>query len=144
MPISQNLRFAATVQKEAECEHSPSAALMRGLASELSKAGWSTDEMDIWRDSGWSVGCRRAATELEVVVAQIEDGQWMLQISPQSRPGLIGRMFGGKVSATPTDVHELALAVHGALSALRYLGSPHWRWDGFPVEKHSTPEPTAV
>jgi hypothetical protein len=144
MPISQNLRFTATVQKDAEFEHPPGAALMRSLASELSKVGWSTDEMDNWRDSGWSVGCRRAASELEVVVAQIEDGEWMLQVSPQSRPGLVGRIFGGKASATPTEVHELALAVHRALSTLQYLGSPQWRWDGFPDEKHSTSEPRAV
>jgi hypothetical protein len=146
MPISQNLRFTTTVQKDVEFEHPPGAALMRGLVSELSKVGWSTDEMDNWCDSGWSVVCRRESAQLEVVVAQIqdEDGQWMLQISPQSLPGIIGRMFGGKASAMPTDVHELALAIHRALSKLQYLGSPQWHWDGFPDEKHSTLEPQAV
>ena len=29
--------------------------------------------MDNWRDSGWSVGCRRETLELEVVVSQIRE-----------------------------------------------------------------------
>src|SRR5262245_6287162 len=116
MPISQNLRFKATVPKDAEFDHPAGAALMRRVSAELAAAGWSTDGMDNWRDCGWSVGCRRGASELEVVVSQIQDGQWMLQISPQRRPGLIGSLFGGKPSASSDDVHKLALAVHRSLS----------------------------
>jgi len=140
MPTSQNLRFAATVPKDAEFDHPAGAALMRRLSSELAAAGWSTDEMDNWRECGWSVLCRRGSSALEVVVSQIQDGQWMLQVSPQRSPGLIGSLFGGKPSASPGDVHELAVAVHRALSTLQYLGNPQWRWDGFPDEKHSTSE----
>ena len=141
MPISQNLRFTATVQKDAEFENPPGALLMRRLASELTAAGWSTDEFDNWRDCGWSILCRQDSSSLEVVVSQIRDGHWMLQVSPQRRPGLIGSLFGSKPSATASDVHKLALAVHGALSTLQYFGSPQWRWDGFPDERHSTSEP---
>ena len=141
MPTSQNLRFTATVPKDAEFEHPAGAALMRRLSSELADAGWSTDEMDSWRDCGWSVGCGRRASELEVVVSQIESGEWMLQVAPRHVPGLISGLFGSKPSATVSDVHELALAVHRSLLALQYLGSPQWRWDGFPDEEHSTPEP---
>jgi len=144
MPTSQNLRFTATVPKDAEFDHPAGASLMRRLSSELAAAGWSTDEMDNWRDCGWSVGCRRGASALEVVVSQIEDGRWMLQVSPRRVPGLISGLFGSKPSATVSDVHELALAVHRSLSTLQYLGSPQWRWDGFPNEKHSTPEPQAA
>lgn len=143
MPISQNLRFDAAVEKDSEFDHPPGAALMRRLASKLSAAGWNTDEMDNWRDCGWSIGCRRGASQLEVVVSQVENGPWVLQVSPQRKPRLIGRLFGSKPSATTTDVHELALAVHEALSTLQYLGSPRWRWDGFPDEKNSTAEPVA-
>jgi hypothetical protein len=117
---------------------------MRRLSSELVAEGWSTDEMDNWRDCGWSIVCRRGSSELEVVVSQIQDGQWMLQVSPKRSPGLIGSLFGGKPSASPGDVHELAVAVHRGLSTLQYLGSPQWRWDGFPDEKHSTSEPRAA
>jgi hypothetical protein len=144
MPTSQNLRFAATVPKDAEFDHPAGAALMRRLAAELSTAGWSADEMVNWRDCGWSVVCRRGSSALEVAVSQIQDGQWMLQVSPQYSPGLIGRLFGGWPSASPGDVHELAVAVHRSLLTLQSLGSPQWRWDGSPDERHSTPEPQAA
>jgi hypothetical protein len=141
MPISQNLRFTATVPKGPQFEHPAGALLMRRLSPELAAAAWNPNEMDNWRDCGWSRVCRRASSELEVVVNWVDRSYWMLQVSPRRRPGLVGRLLGSKPSATPTEVHELALAVHGALSTLQYLGSPPWRWDGFPDEKHSTPEP---
>jgi len=143
MPIAQNLRFAATVQNDPEFAHPPGAALMRRLASELTAAGWSTEPMDNWRDCGWSVGCRRGPSQLELVVSQIQDGEWMLQVSPDRVPGLISGLFGSRPSATPDQVYELALAIHRALSAAQLLGNPHWRWDGFPNEEHSTSEPHA-
>ena len=105
MPISQNLRFMATVQKDTGFEHPPGAALMRSLASELAAVGWSADKPENWRDCGWSIGCRRGASELEVVVVQIKDGEWLLQVSPKITAGLIGRLFGSKPSASPGDVH---------------------------------------
>src|SRR4051812_21059987 len=111
MPISQNLWFTAEVPKDLEFENPEGAALMRSLSTELAAAGWQSDEMDNWRDCGWSVVCQRGPSELEVVVSQIEDGQWMLQVSPKKKPGAIGRLFGGKPSAGPSEVQELAVAV---------------------------------
>lgn len=143
MPISQNLRFRAAIPKDPEFEHPPGALLMRRLSTELAK-GWVTEEMDNWRDSGWSMVCRRGTAALEVVFAQVADGEWLLQISPQRVPGLIGRWLGCKPSAEPANVHKLAQAIHHALSTLQYLGEPQWRWDGSPDEAHSTPEPGAV
>jgi len=141
MPICQNLRFTASVPKDTEFERPPGALLMRRLSRELSAAGWSTDEMDNWRDSGWSLTCRRGSADLEALLSWVERGYWMLQISPTRAPGFVGRLLGAAPSATSADVHQLALAVHRSLSTLQYLGSPQWRWDGFPDEKHSTPEP---
>jgi hypothetical protein len=144
MPISQNLRFTATVPKDEEFDHPLGAALMRRLSPELVAAGWSTDEMENWRDCGWLVACRRTSTELEVVVTWVQSGYWMMQVSPRHVPGLIGRLLGDKPSASPSDVHELALTVHRALYTLQYLGNPQWRWDGFPDETHSTSEPKSA
>ena len=144
MPISQNLRFVAVVPKDAEFDHPPGAALMRRLSDGLADVGWNTSEMDNWRDCGWSVVCRRDSSELEVVVSQVEDGEWMLQVCPLQTPGLISGVFGGKPSATPDEVYGLALTIHGALSTMRSLGNPRWRWDGFPEDGHSTPEPQGI
>jgi len=141
MPISQNLRFTATVPKDSEFEHPAGALLMRSLSAELTTSGWSAGQLDNWRDSGWLVVCRRGSSELKVVLSWVDRGYWMLQVSPRRSPPLIGRLLGDSPSATPAEVHGLALAVHQALSTLQYLGSPHWRWDGFPDEKHSKPEP---
>jgi hypothetical protein len=141
MPVSQNLRFAASPAENPEFDHPLGASLMRELSAELTEDGWDTDEMENWRDCGWFVGCRRGASELEVVVSQIEDGQWMLQVSPRHIPGFVSGLFGSKVSAPPASVHELAVAVHRLLSKLNYLGNPLWRWDGFPDEEFSMPEP---
>lgn len=143
MPISQNLRFAATVPTDAEFDHPPGAALMRRLASELAAADWNPSEMENWRDCGWSLVCRRGSSELEVSMAENPGGEWMLQVSPHRVPGLSG-LFGGKPSAAPDEVYELALTIHGALATMRSLGSPRWRWDGFPEDGSSTPEPQAI
>lgn len=107
MPISQNLLFVASVPKDTEFDHPPGAALVRRLASGLTAAGWSTYEMGNWRDCGWSVACRRGSSELEVVVSQIQDAQWMLQVGPKRSPGLIGSLFGGKPLSTPGDAKTL-------------------------------------
>ena len=99
-------------------------------------------KMDNWRDAGWSVVCRSGSTELEISVAQIQGEEWMLQIRPSRVPGSISSLFGSRPSATPDDVHSLALDVHAALSELELLGRPLWRWDGFPEGGDSTPERT--
>jgi hypothetical protein len=144
MHTSQNLRFTASIPKDAEFVHPAGASLIRRLSADLAAAGWITNEMENWRDCGWSVVCRRDSSVLEVVVSQIQEGQWMLQVSPQRSPGSIGGLFGRKPSASPRDVHALAVAIHRALSTLQYLGSPQWRWDGFPDERHCTSEPQAA
>jgi hypothetical protein len=141
VPVAQNLRFLAVVPEDAEFPHPAGAALMRRLSAELTAAGWHSDEMENWRDSGWSVVCRRSSSELAVVLIWVRRGYWLLQVKANHAPGIIGKLVGAKASAGPSDVYELALAVHRALSALQYLGSPQWRWDGFPDDTHSTPEP---
>jgi len=144
MPLSQNLHFDAAPPKDAEYDHPPGAAIMRRLGSELVTSGWNTEEMDNWRDCGWSVVCRRESSQCEVVLSQGSDADWLLQVAPYKVAGLIGRWFGSKPSATSEQVYELALTVHRLLSETHWLGNPRWRWDGFPDDKHSTPEPTAA
>ena len=110
-----------------EFDHPPGAALARILVEELGTSGWSTGEIENWRDCGWSLECRRARAELQVTLSLIQDSQWMLQISPMRRPGLLGSFLGRVASASNNDVYDLSVAVHAALGRLHYLGSPMWR-----------------
>ncbi len=114
---------------------------MRRLCDGLVAAGWTVGDVDIWRDSGWFAPCQRGAGKLEVVLANIEKREWMLQIAAEQNPGWLGRLVGQVRSATPTEVFDLAVAVHSALTAAGHLVDPHWRWDDFPDEKNSTAQP---
>jgi len=144
VPVSQNLLFIATAPKDSEFDQPPGAGLMRVLVAELARLGWDTDEMDNWRDCGWFVRCRCNSSELEVVLGQVESGEWLLQVNPCRVPGVFGTLLGRRPSAMPSDVYSLAVAVHRALSSLRSFENPRWCWDGFPDEKPSTAEPPAV
>ena len=96
MPISQNLMFSATVAKDAEFDHPPGALLVRKLSEQLKASEWNVDEMDNWRDCGWSVSCRANLSELEIVLSQIRDGEWMLQVAPRKVPGILAGCSAAK------------------------------------------------
>ena len=97
--------------------------------------------MNNWRDCGWSIGCHRGSSQLEIVLSQIQDDQWILQVSPQRVPGIISGLFGRKVSASADTVQELALDVHRSLSSVQYFDAPLWCWDGFPDDTNASHEP---
>lgn len=144
MPISQNLRFVADAPLPVGFDHPVGNGLMRRLRDALITAGWTVGEVENWRDSGWSALCQRGAGRLEIVLANIQNRDWMIQIAAAQNPGCLGKLLGRLPSATPADVQDLAAAVHNALAAAGLLGDPHWRWDGFPDDKNSTAEPQPV
>jgi hypothetical protein len=144
MPNCQNLRFKATVLKDGRFDHPPGEPLMRRLYAALATSGWCTNDMDNWRDCGWSFSCQRGHSKISVVLCQIPNQEWLLQIAPERNPGFVGRLIGRNPSATFTEVYALAVDVQHALSSLQSLKSPRWRWDGFPDDTHSTVEPLAV
>jgi hypothetical protein len=71
-----------------------------------------------------------------VVLCQIPNQEWLLQIAHERSPGFVGRLIGRNPSATFTEVYALAVDVQHALSSLQSLKSPRWRWDGFPDDTH--------
>jgi hypothetical protein len=138
---SQNATFRGSVKPDAEHEHPAGLPIVRALRAELSTRRWITGEFDNWRDSGWSIPCRRDGSEMQLVVAPAGSAdEWMLQIAPARVPGLLGRALGRVPSATSVHCYELATDVHSVLSA--QFARLRWRWDGFPDEEHSTPAPT--
>ena len=141
MPVSQNLRFSAECPKDTVFDYPPGAALMRHFARSVSAAGWQTGELANWRDAGWSISCSRNTNSLQVAFAGSRDGEWMLQISPLRRAGLVRSLFGGKSSATPQEIQDIALVIHRACQQLPSHRDMKWRWDGFPDDSHATSEP---
>ena len=133
--------FIATAPEDPDSDQPPGAALMRRLSAGLTRSGWSTDAMDNWRDCGWSLMCRRNTSEFEVLLGQVETGEWLLQVSPYRVPGIIGTFLGRKPSAIPSEVHALAVAAHRVLASVSPIENPRWCWDGLPDEQESTPEP---
>ena len=76
---------------------------MRRLSAELSTAGWLTNEMNNWRDCGWSNLCSRGAGQLQIALSHIHNEEWMIQVVPHRVPGFFGGLVGGKPSATPAE-----------------------------------------
>ena len=141
IPTSQNLRFSASIPQDVEYTHPAGAALIRLLRTGLLEAGWNIGGFDNWRDSGWMIECRREASEMLITISAIDCGEWMLQISPDRTPGMVGRWLGAKASATPDNVQDLAIEVSKILLKAELLGHPRWQWDDFPDDETSTPEP---
>jgi len=141
MPCSQNVAFEGIAPSDAEFAHPPGLSIIRMLTTGLRNAGWSVSDFENWRDCGWSLECNRQEATLLVALAQTEGQKWMLQISPLRVPGPLGRLFGGKRSAAPRDVFELARAVHALLAHETTFSQMRWRWDGYPDEARSTLEP---
>ena len=140
MPISQNVIFSGKAKPDKEFEHPAGASIARNLKSQLEKEGWIAGEIDNWRDYGWSLECSLSDARMQISLSQMEEGKWMMQISPASVPGFIGRIFGSIVSAQPKDTTLLAKSVHKILG-LDGFADFKWIWDGFPDNPKSTSEP---
>ncbi|HLX64391.1 MAG TPA: hypothetical protein VKX17_24165 [Planctomycetota bacterium] len=143
MHLTQNLRFQARENpNEPVGECGPGGAVMRALSAGLSARAWETSALECWRDGGWVVFCKRENSELQIILSATQDGEWSLQIAPK-KSSLFGRS-GQRPSASPTDVHRLALDVHALLEKDVTFALPRWCWDDFPDSKNSSPAPRAA
>lgn len=143
MPISQNVLFKGTAPADQQFEHPPGCYIARALHRGLADSDWTPADFDNWRDCGWSIECTQDNSSLQISVAQVEEGTWMLQVSPAVVPGLLGRVFKKEPSANPTQCLSLAKVVHGILSSDGLLSGFQWCWDGYPDDSTSTSEPVA-
>jgi hypothetical protein len=143
MPTSQNVRFCCELQPENAMEHPPGGSIARLVREDLVERGWNPSELDNWRDSGWVFFCPSKNAELQLVLAPMATpSHWLLQISPKHLPGVIGRLFGRRTSASITDVYAIATDVHETISKLADVTSIQWCWDGVPQDNNSSQEPT--
>ncbi len=143
MHLSQNARFVAAFPVDPEFDHPPGAWLARRVQAVLGEQSWVTDEFDNWRDCGWVVRCKRGEADLEVRFAALAAGndQWSLQVTPTRSRGLLGRLVGGRASATPHDCFVLARAVDACLLATGKCSALRWAWDGDPETVPSAESP---
>ncbi len=140
MTKSLNATFGGVAPVDTEWPHPEGAGLVRFLQQGVRQSGWSVGEFDNWRDVGWNFVSSRDTTRLDLIVTSVGPRSWMLQVSPASAPGLLGRVFGAHPSAGPADVFELAMLVHRILSGAGPYQHFRWQWDGPPTEQ-SAPQP---
>jgi hypothetical protein len=113
------------------------------LRNGLIERGWNVTKLDNWRDCGWVCVCSNNHAEIQLVIAQMATkSHWLLQISPNYSPGVIGWLFAKKPSASSDAVYAAARDVHGTISDLDQFSRVHWSWDGEPNDDNSTKEPT--
>ena len=141
MQISQNARFFGDVQGDPEFPDPPGAAIARLLESGVRSRGWTVSAFDNWRDVGWIVVCERPTARLQVALATLGPGEWLLQVSPLVRPGPFARLLGRVSSATADDCLQLARAVHFALIESQVCTRVMWSWDAKPQESTASAEP---
>ncbi|MCA9116657.1 MAG: hypothetical protein KDA79_16365 [Planctomycetaceae bacterium] len=143
MGFSHNVLFTAECVETDEFPHPRGEPLMREIVEATRAAGWETTEIDDWRDAGFCAVCRRAAVEVEVILANIPDGRWFMQICAAYIPGWYGRWKGREPSATRADCYAVARVLHSLLSRRAATRIEGWCRDGFPGEgdDESTPEP---
>jgi hypothetical protein len=142
--MPQNAHFVGHAPIDEEDPHPPGGSITRLLQKELTERGWKIFGLDIWRDCGWTLRCRRQGAEHEVLVASVGDGSaWILSVYPFYVPGIMGLWKKKRASATPADVFTLSKDVHAILVSRPEFRYFEWCWDDDPRTcKTSTPEPS--
>ena len=143
MAVSQNVLFYGSPPDDNEFDHPPGGHITRTLRKSLVSSGWRVADMENWRDCGWSIKCNQADSSLQIAVAQVEEGKWLLQVSPTYSPGLLGRIFQKPPSANSEQCLLLAKSVHRVLSSENTFSGFLWCWDNFPSEQQASSEPVA-
>lgn len=149
MAISQNLIFEGSCESNSEFEHPKGYSLAQLLAQRIGMNSWQSQDPEGWRGVGWSIRCSLAQKDIEVVLSEFQDNQWMLQIAPSTVPqlGFWARLFGKQLNETPSaepeDCLSIANLVHEILLDNGYT-TKGWCWDGFPDESNSTESPSAA
>ncbi|MEM9159584.1 MAG: hypothetical protein AAGB46_11085 [Verrucomicrobiota bacterium] len=138
---SLNARFQKEFPVDQEFPHPRGFQLARKLQSHLGADEWVIDEIETWRDSGWSLTSQAKRREIRISFSSTEQYEWILQISPQDSHGLIGSLFGAKQGATDENILQIGVLCDKVLKADFDLKEILWCWDAFPEPKNATREP---
>ncbi|MGN6547341.1 MAG: hypothetical protein ACTHK7_19980 [Aureliella sp.] len=142
MPCSLNATFLGP-ERESEGERIRGETIAHRLSRYFAQRGWQCGDADCWRDAGFAFSLQRDGEVLQIIIAPY-DGKtdcWILQIAPSRSPGLIGRWFGSKPSASPECVYRAAMETQPVLSEAGYSGF-QWCWDDLADGEHCSAEPS--
>jgi hypothetical protein len=141
MRRSQNVTFVGEAPPHRELAHPAGEGLAFEARDALSHAGVPVSEPENWRDSGWSLICDTSRGAVEVAVAPIQDGVWILQVAAVRVPGFIDRILGRSVPDLSRECLDLSRTIDMMLKSSRRYSQVRWRADGFPDEASSSNEP---
>lgn len=140
---SQNVLFLGDSPGDDPYEP-PGAGLTNQIAEALRQDGYAVGEIDNWRDCGWSIDLQVGQAALQIALGStLRPREWILQVACINQPGLLRRLFGAKRFDCSQELVDVASAVHRALIAAG-CSELRWRIDGFPSERHFSPEPSAA
>ncbi len=99
---------------------------------------WHPEHPESLDDEEISFDCHRHGAAVEVSIAELEDGDLLLRLTPNREPGVLERLvYRVGATADEADLRELAAAFHEALS--RRFNELMWcagdvpdRWNGSP------------
>ncbi|QDT04851.1 hypothetical protein K227x_32480 [Rubripirellula lacrimiformis] len=140
---SQNATFYGA-EPESDGEHIRGVSISRFLAAGLSPQGWTIDAADCWRDAGFVLKIHRATTNMQIITTPYPDAdnRWILQIAPSFVPGVLGRMLGRTISASPEELHEVATESKRYLTDAGFYNF-RWCWDDFADSEECACDPPA-
>jgi len=134
--------FSWRLEQNESPQQPPSLSVAVLLKNELSKKGYCVQDVENWCDCGWLFHCSEHLVSLTVVVAQAAQvTDWLVQISPQHTPGIIGRTFNKKSSASASDVLRLSRIIHEVLDRPDRASTLQWQWNDDLNVAASTAEP---
>jgi hypothetical protein len=145
MPKSLHLRFFCDLQPSNVTSHPAGESVANVLRKGLVQRGWSASDLDNWRDSGWVFICMKNRAALQLVLAEMATkSEWLVQISPNYIPGLVGWIFGWKSSGSPKDIYLNARDLQETVATLGQFSRVLWCWDNIPDDINGSSQPTCL
>lgn len=141
MPRSQNATLFGP-EPESEGERIRGETIANHLSRYFAQHGWQPDELECWRDAGFTFSMKRDGNVLQFIIAPYhgKTDYWILQIAPSRLPGIIRRWFGSVPSASPECVYRTAIEARRVLSENGFTGFK-WCWDDLADGDHCCAEP---
>jgi hypothetical protein len=135
MTKSQNCTFKGS-EKKTDFPHPRGHSIALLIYKELQ----ALSEPENWRDSGWEILFGEKDKEISIVISEMDQYSWIMQIAPTKKPSLIMKAFGKKYPNLSTECFNTAQDVFTLLSKNGY-SEFLWAINAFPRPESSTDKP---